>query len=293
MLEEKELQALITLLDDSDPEVFDHVYSKLKNYGPVVIKQLEDAWENSFNPDLQTRIEELIQSIQVEQTFGAFQKWLDNGAKNLMEAALIIEQVKYPEHNRESFYQSIEKYKTEIWIEFTEYLTSLEKVSIMNHILFQKGGFIGNMKKLHDIINNFMHVLVSSKKGNSFSLSIFYQYLAEQTGLILRPIVFPNHMILVGVNDGTENFNEEQVNEQGFYIDPFSRGTIFSQKEIDEFVQKVGLEKDSNFFYPMSNTVVIKTYLQHILEFSSDEKESVQQHFHSMLEMIKEEDWSA
>ena len=291
MLEEKELQALITLLDDSDPEVFDHVFSTLKNYGPVVIKQLEEAWENSFNPELQDRIEELIQSIQVEETFTAFQKWIDDGAKDLMDAALIIERIKYPERDRESFFQSIEKYKAEIWIEFTEYLTSLEKVSIINHILFQKGGFKGNMKKLHDIINNFMHILISSKKGNSFSLSILYQYLSQQTGLVLKPIVFPNHMILVGINVGTENFSEEQVNEQGFYIDPFSRGTVFSQKEINEFVQKVGLERDAKYYYPMSNELVIKTYLNNIMEFAQGEKESIQRNFAALIEMIPDESY--
>ena len=290
MLQEKELQALITLLDDSDPEVYEHVFSKLKDVGPVVIKQLENAWENSFNPELQERIEELIQSIQIDETFDAFQQWIDDGAKNLLEAALIIEKVKYPEHNTDQFYKSIEKYKTEIWIELNDYLTNLEKLGIVNHIVFQKNGFKGNMKKLHDLVNNFMHLVLSSKKGNSFTLSILYHYLAEQTGLILKPIVFPNHMILVGVNNSSEDFTPMNIDTQGFYVDPFSRGTVFSQKEINEFVQKVGLEKDSKYFYPSNNLDVIKVYLKNIVDFAQSEKESVQEHFKILLEMVEEFD---
>lgn len=58
-----EIQALIALLDDSDPEVFDHVAARLLSYGPMVIDQLEDAYTSISNPVMQERIEDIIHQI--------------------------------------------------------------------------------------------------------------------------------------------------------------------------------------------------------------------------------------
>ena len=63
-METKELKSLITLLDDPDKEIFDHVAGKLLSLGTGVIPTLETAWEESLDPILQERIESLINKIQ-------------------------------------------------------------------------------------------------------------------------------------------------------------------------------------------------------------------------------------
>ena len=61
-----EIKALIRLLDDDDPEVFESVNARILSYGAVVIPELEEAWDASLDPELHERIEELIHQIQFE-----------------------------------------------------------------------------------------------------------------------------------------------------------------------------------------------------------------------------------
>ena len=59
----EKISALINLLDDPDQNVFNQVSQELYDLGNAVVPALEDAWENSFNALLQSRIEGVIHQI--------------------------------------------------------------------------------------------------------------------------------------------------------------------------------------------------------------------------------------
>ena len=68
MLKDKNIQALLQLLDDPSNEVFNHVSQGILKQGEDIIPELEKAWETSLNEVLQERIENLIQEIQFSST---------------------------------------------------------------------------------------------------------------------------------------------------------------------------------------------------------------------------------
>ena len=59
----RNLKHLITLLDDTDQEVFDHVSKQLYTLGTSVIPSLENAWEKNYDPLFQERVENIIHKI--------------------------------------------------------------------------------------------------------------------------------------------------------------------------------------------------------------------------------------
>jgi hypothetical protein len=65
-LNQQQIQALISLLDDSDKEIYNEIESKLLSLGKEVIPILEDFWGNSFDAVLQGRIEQIVHKIQFE-----------------------------------------------------------------------------------------------------------------------------------------------------------------------------------------------------------------------------------
>ena len=73
-MEEKEIKALVSLLDDPDAEIFSHVESKIRDLGSDLIPYLEVQWEKTLNPITQKRIEELIHSLQYGLLKERFQK---------------------------------------------------------------------------------------------------------------------------------------------------------------------------------------------------------------------------
>ena len=62
-MNKREIKALISLLDDEDHEVIQHVEGKILSLGGNVIPFLETEWEESFNPILQRKLEELIHEL--------------------------------------------------------------------------------------------------------------------------------------------------------------------------------------------------------------------------------------
>jgi hypothetical protein len=67
----KEIQALIKLIDDPDEVVYENVHNKIISIGSVIIPELEHCWENSNNTEVQQRLESIIHQsriCQVERT---------------------------------------------------------------------------------------------------------------------------------------------------------------------------------------------------------------------------------
>jgi len=76
-MDEKELKALVTLLDDDDSEVKTHVEQKIISLGTKTIPFLEEEWEKSFNPEVQRRIEDMIHILQFELLQERVTDWKD------------------------------------------------------------------------------------------------------------------------------------------------------------------------------------------------------------------------
>ena len=78
-MNDNELKALISLLDDEDREVVEHVEQQIRQMGGQMIPFLESEWEGSFNPDLQKRIEEIIHDLQYESVLDRMRDWKNGG----------------------------------------------------------------------------------------------------------------------------------------------------------------------------------------------------------------------
>jgi hypothetical protein len=66
-LDKKEFQALVSLLEDDDEEVNRHVEGKIMSLGSNIIPYLEEQWENSFDPNVQSKIEDMIHTLQYKE----------------------------------------------------------------------------------------------------------------------------------------------------------------------------------------------------------------------------------
>ena len=93
----KELEALISLLDDPDNQVFDSVSNRLIELGEEVVSPLEKRWEITLKPDLQERIENVIRKIQFNTLKRGMDSWKSGGGTNLLYGAFLVARFQYPE----------------------------------------------------------------------------------------------------------------------------------------------------------------------------------------------------
>ncbi len=264
----KEVIALITLLDDPDEAVYSEVRNRFIILGPPAIPHLETAWENSFEALMQKRIEIIIHSIQFEALQKALKDWMHNDSEDLLKGILLLARYQYPDLDEAKIHKQIAQIKQDVWLELHDDLTALEKVKIVNHILFEVHQFGGNITNYHAPQNSFINNVLESKKGNPLMLSVIYAIICKELQIPVYGINLPQHFVLAYVNDYANLIdvnNKTLSNNILFYINPFSKGLIFSQKDIDQFLKQLNLDPDNKYYLPCSNIEIVKRCINNLV----------------------------
>ncbi|MCK6639772.1 MAG: transglutaminase-like domain-containing protein [Bacteroidia bacterium] len=265
-MDKTEIHALISLLDDPDEKVYHQIREKLLSLGIEVIPELESAWENSFDTVLQQRIEGIIQRIQSESLVRAFKRWALPDEQDLLTGALLVARSQYPDLNEGLIRKHLDQIKQDIWLELNNNLTALEKVRVINHILFDVHNFSGNTANFHAPQNSYINNVLETKKGNQVSLSVIYAVIAQDLRIPIYGVNLPEHFVLAYVDQNVKQIpGMTDVDSVLFYINPFSRGSVVSKKEIEAFIRQQRLEAQPEFFAPCSNLTIIRRLLNNLM----------------------------
>jgi regulator of sirC expression with transglutaminase-like and TPR domain len=264
-----EVNALISLIEDPDESIYLQVRSELKNYGEDIIPHLEHFWElNDFGTLFQTRLEELISSIQYDSVYNRLKKWIASEEKDLLEGALIINRYGYPGCDEDELRRIVSRIRQDIWLELNDNLTAVEVVRVFNHMLFKVYGFEGDRDSYDQPQNSFFSDVLTNKRGNPLSLSILYGYLAKALDIPLYGVNLPSHFILCYL-DLDPDYRDWGISEKDadilFYVNPFSQGTMLMKEEIDEFLRTHNLPQDERFYKPCSNVDMISRMINNLI----------------------------
>jgi regulator of sirC expression with transglutaminase-like and TPR domain len=254
-INDSEVKALISLLDDSDKEVYSHIEEKLISLGREVIPFLEDAWSHAFDAVLQQRIEAIVHRIQFENLLEDLKLWIHTNDDNLFDGALLVARYQYPDMDPSRILEQLQQIKKEIWLELNDNLTALEIINIINHVLFTNHNFSGNTTNYHAPQNSFINIVLESKKGNPLTLGIVYLTIAHMLGLPIYGINLPEHFVLAYCGND-EHFQLDKKNVL-CYINPFSKGSVFGKSDIDVFVNRLKLTPQDSHYFPCSNRDII------------------------------------
>lgn len=265
-LNPNEINALIQLLDEPDVEIYEQIRAKIIDYGFDALPYLEKAWENAFEKIFQERIEEIIKKLQFENTCIELNNWKSFGVRNLLMGFSIISRFQYAKLDEEEIKTIIDSIYRDAWLELNETLTSLEKIKVLNHIFYVIHGFKGSSKaNYHAIQNSMINHVLKDKLGNPLSLGIIYMIIAQRLNLPVFGVNLPDHFVLAYTNELSEEqisfINEKEVL---FYINPFSRGAVFSRKELEMYLEQIKLEPKEEYFLPCDNIKIIHRLLNNI-----------------------------
>jgi len=253
----REIQAMINLLEDPSEDVFKTVFSSLLEKGPEIIPELEKAWENSADQLYQERLENLIEKIQ----FSAFEKdiinWIRSDYTDILEGAYLIARLQFPDLKYSNINDPVEKIKSEVWIELNANLTALEKIKILNHIIFKVHGFSKNISNPLNPQNSYLNQVLETKKGNAISLSIIYLSVCQKLGLPVSGVNLSKNMILAYMDRSGLNPESDIL----FYINPYNKGAVLGKQEIEYYLKQSRIEALNSYFSPCSNRVIIKSLI--------------------------------
>lgn len=262
MIDPKEINSLIKLLDDPDREIYEHIHDKILSYGGEVIEYLESAWEQAFDPIQQERIANLVHEIQFRLVKEELKLWYHGGAFDLLQGALIINKYQYPDLDEQKVINQIEAIKRDIWLQMIYDGSPAEQVKLINHVFYNIHGFSGNTSNHQDPQNSYLNQVLETKKGNQISLAIIYSIIAQKLDIPVYGVNLPQHFILAYVDETRETEFEGGVL---FYINAFNKGFIFGRRDVDMFLKQLNLKAEKQFYEPCSNADIVRRILRNLI----------------------------
>jgi regulator of sirC expression with transglutaminase-like and TPR domain len=262
MLNDKEIAAVIRLLDDPDDEIYFQIEDKILSYGSEVISYLEDAWSQSFDGILQKRIENLVHKIQFNDVKEDLALWHHSGNFDLLRGILVVNKYQYPDLDEQKIINQIEAIKRDVWLMMMYDSNPVETVKIMNNVFFNTYKFSGNTTNHTDPQNSYISQVLESKKGNQISLAIIYSIVAQKLDIPIYGVNLPQHFILGYLDESDKESKNYNVL---FYINTFNKGYMFGKKDIDHFLRQLKIEPSEYFYEPCPNAEIIKRVLRNLI----------------------------
>lgn len=299
MMSDKELLSLIALLDDEDEEIVQHVEDKLLSMGTDVVAVLENEWGSVSNMLHQQKIENIIHRIQFEDQLENLRSWSKSEDQDLLEGLYIIARYRYPDLNKQTIINEIDRIRLDIWLELNYDLTAYEKIRIMNHVIYTVHGFKGNTDQYHDPKNSFINNVLESKRGNPIMLAVVYMLVAQRLNIPVYGVNLPQHFVLgykdeSSAIDISDAFNQTMHYEKHrgkilFYINAFNNGSVFSKANLEQFLRQIQIEPRMEFFEPCSNIDIIKRVLRNLaVAYEKSNKLQKVNDIHQMLSILGE-----
>jgi len=256
---DKELDALINLLEDNDREVVRIVEESLLDRGMGIVPELEKAWEGSPNELFQQRVENIIQDIQFDAVCNDLEAWKNKGGQDLVEGAWCLARYQYPGLNLERLQQKFKRMANDVKHEMPDHVTPLERIKVLNHIIYDCYHFTrvidNQFAPQYSLINH----VIDTRKGNATVLAVLYLAIAQDQNLPIYGVQLPRNFIVAYTDF------HEQGTKALFYINPFNNGAIVSMKEIETFIEQQNLNMKEAYYRPCSNVDTIKSLLDEFM----------------------------
>lgn len=260
---DRTLSALISLLDEPDENAFRLIRERIVSQGKEAIPALERNLDREFNEVILERTQMILRAINNDMIAKELMVWVESAKQDLFQAFCIITRSRFPSLDVREMDTRLEKLKVDIWLELNDEMTALERVKVMNRILFDLHHFEANRSDLTDIRNHHLHTLLETRKGSPVTLGMLYMILARKVGLPIFGVDLPQHFILAYMSGVARNHPGEE--EVLFYINPFNKGSVFTRREIETFVTQMKIRPEPSFFTPCTSVNIVRRLIGNLI----------------------------
>lgn len=225
-LSEKQRIALISLLADEDPGIYQSVREKLISYGAPVTEWLR-PYLLSSDPVLRRRAKELVEYFgrqDADTQFLAF--CLKQGEDfDIEEGVLLLARTQFPTINPAAYSALLDSFATDLREQIDPDAEGEQILATINDYLFRQLGFAGNEENYYDPENSYINCVMDRRTGNPISLSLVYLFVARRLKLPITGIGLPGHFIC-----------RYQTTKAEVYIDAFNRGKLLSKADCIKYL---------------------------------------------------------
>lgn len=271
---------MVTLLDDENQEIVQQIEGELLAMGQAVLPVLEDSFMQVENAEHKDRLDAVIEKIKIAKVKDELVIWLAGEQDDILNAWCIISQLSGEFPVYQEIRNQLDKIKLEVWLGMHNDQSSVEKISLLNYIFFNKMGFQGDAENYLIPANTYVHEVLNRKKGNPISLAVLYMLIAQSLKLPVYGINLPQHFVLAYLPLAIEEIDELGVeelkrgrdiampvdfnNDPIFYINVYNKGSIFSKNHLKGFLRELKLHPKSEYYKVCSSKEIILRMLRNL-----------------------------
>ena len=146
---------------------------------------------------------------------------------HLTEAALLVASHRYPDLDVQHYLDVIGAYVDDVSNRLPSGCGAAEKVTTLNHYLFDELGFAPNDQDYYDPRNSLLNDVLERRTGIPITLSLLYMAVGKQLGLALNGVCYPGHFLVKCV-----------LPEGMIVLDPFSRGQSLGIADLQNMLRE-------------------------------------------------------
>ena len=265
MQQDKELTALLQLIDDPDTEVYETVARQILHYGKAIIPSLEAVWETVPDELVQERIETLIHRVHFEDLQDEVRQWANSRHPELLRGAILVAKYQFPDMNIPALLSQFDQMRRNVWLELNNYLTPLEQINVFNSILYSYYKLQGHELSKRELKHFFINNVMDSHQGNAYSIGVLYLALAELLDIPLFAVDIPRQFVFAYI-DTLEHFNrpgDEYTRQIQFFVDP-TTGTVYTQREVEAYLRNINARDKEQYLTPLTNKRIIYKMIEEL-----------------------------
>lgn len=241
-LTERQKTALISLLGDESPVVYQAVRDKLLSCGDSVVEWLA-PYRLSSEPALRRRAQEIIQYFErhdADDRFLAF--CLTEGTDlNVEHGAWLLSQTQYPDSNIEAYQALFDSYAGELRERINPRAEADQLLGAFNEYFFDVLRFRGNEQNYYDPDNSYLNRVVDRRMGNPINLCLVYILLARRLKLPITGISLPGRFVC-----------RFQSSSEEYFIDVFNRGKLWTKAHCVQYLLSHNYTVQDEYLTPVS-----------------------------------------
>ena len=242
-LSPSERLALVSLLADEDPAIYQTIREKLLSYGPAAADWLRPH-ATSNDPALRRRARQIILHFDRQAADDHFLGFcLRHGEEfDLEQGAWLLAQTQYPLINVEACQALLDSYASELRLRLGATTDAEDILTIINQYVFFELGFAGNEEDYYDPENSYLNRVLDRRTGNPINLCLLYLLLARRLRLPVAGIGLPGHFLCRYQSTATE-----------VYVDPFNHGRLLTKADCVQYLNRGNPSLRDDYLVPVSS----------------------------------------
>lgn len=234
--------ALITLLADDDPGVYQTVREHIIAFGSGAVQWLRPHMLSS-DARLRRRVQEIVLHLERQDADNRFLAFCLSHGENLdlETGSWLLAQTQYPEINLEAYQALLDGYAVELRERLLGQTLPVPILSEINSYLFKALGFHANADYARDPESNYLNRVIDLRSGSPVSLCTLYWLIGRRLNLPIVGIGLPGYFLC-----------RYQGARESVFVDAYRHGRLLTRADCIRSLQQSAHGFQEGFLAPIS-----------------------------------------